>query len=237
VAVSGLGGDELFGGYPSFLDIPRWVKYLSIGRHASVGRLLRQTATALGLQRLGLNPKALALLEFGGDFAGAYLVRRGLYMPWELKNILDHATISEGLRRLEPIETVKAQMVPASNAAFAKVASLESSIYMRNQLLRDTDWASMAHSLEVRTPLVDATLLEKLANICGTDGRSKHWLAAAPLKPLPASVVRRKKTGFRVPTTDWIKDEISRSVPSEFSESRNWALYVNKRPELIGNEI
>jgi asparagine synthase (glutamine-hydrolysing) len=148
-------------------------------------------------------------------------------MPWELENILDHATISEGLRRLEPIETVKAQMSPASNAAFAKVASLESSLYMRNQLLRDTDWASMAHSLEVRTPLVDATLLERLANICGADGRSKHWLTAAPLKPLPASVVRRKKTGFRVPTR--IKDQISRSAPSEFSESRNWALYVNKR--------
>ena len=63
---------------------------------------------------------------------------------------------------------------------------LESSLYMRNQLLRDTDWASMAHSLEVRVPLVDSKLLSQLATITGENGsRSKHLLANSPRVPLP----------------------------------------------------
>src|SRR5262249_56059398 len=85
--------------------------------------------------------------------------------------------------------------------AVAGVATLEASLYMRNQLLRDTDWASMAHSLEVRVPLVDAVLLEKLAGIrLGAGQQSiKSLLAEAPKQPAPSGTIQRRKTGFGVP--------------------------------------
>ena len=102
------------------------------------------------------------MLEFGGSYAGAYLLRRGLFMPWELGDVLERDIVEQGLRRLAPLQPDRARARAASTlGAYAKVATLEASLYMRNQLLRDTDWASMAHSLEVRVPLVDSVLLRQ----------------------------------------------------------------------------
>ena len=82
---------------------------------------------------------------------------------------------------------------------------MESTLYLRNQLLRDTDWASMAHSLEVRTPLVDATLLRALAAplLHTSPGQGKQLLASAPSMSLPPEVVCRGKTGFTTPVGNW----------------------------------
>ena len=109
---------------------------------------------------------------------------------------------------------------------------------MRNQLLRDTDWASMAHSLEVRVPLVDAVLLEKFAGLrLGIGQRSiKSLLAEAPNQPVPASGIQRQKTGFGVPIAKWINRQ-QRSLISEWQRvpllrssrchwSRRWAYSV-----------
>ena len=88
-----------------------------------------------------------------------------------------------------------------------KVATLEASLYMRNQLLRDADWASMAHSLEVRVPLVDASLLETLAPVAVSlaPGAGKRLLAGSPEKALPDAVIARAKTGFATPIDDWLQ--------------------------------
>jgi asparagine synthase (glutamine-hydrolysing) len=86
------------------------------------------------------------------------------------------------------------------------VATLEATLYMRNQLLRDTDWASMAHSLEVRTPLVDAWLLRQLAPLLTNERQaSKQYFADSPKPPLPDYVRNRPKTGFVVPLIDWAR--------------------------------
>ena len=91
--------------------------------------------------------------------------------------------------------------------AWGKVATLESCLYMRNQLLRDTDWAGMAHSIEVRVPLVDARLLRDVAQGVASlgAGAGKRLLASAPSTPLPAEVVERAKTGFETPIKDWLQ--------------------------------
>lgn len=77
---------------------------------------------------------------------------------------------------------------------------------MRNQLLRDTDWASMAHSLEVRVPLVDAQLLQALAPalVSLPTGAAKRFLATSPRLPLPVEIAERSKTGFGTPVADWL---------------------------------
>ena len=104
-------------------------------------------------------------------------------------------------------------MSPANAiTASAGVCLLDSTHYLRNQLLRDSDWASMAHSLELRTPLVDAALLHSLRTLHTgfAGGAGKRMLAHSPLRPLPDAIVNRPKTGFAVPMTDWLRAASSR---------------------------
>lgn len=205
VALSGLGGDELLAGYPSFRDIPRWVGWMRAPSLApGLGRGLRMLGSAMGLAPQA--PKALGMLELGHSYSGAYLLRRGLFMPFELRTVLDAELVSEGLRRLQPIRRVDRTLTPRPASPTARVCALESGNYLRNQLLRDADWAGMASSLEIRTPLVDYTLLKAMAPVIPhlSGGIGKRALARAATKPLPTYLVERAKTGFSVPTSAWL---------------------------------
>ena len=228
VALSGLGGDELLAGYPSFRDIPRWTRWLGASaRVPGLGSGLRALGQAMGLARE--TPKALGLLEFGGTYRGAYLIRRGLFMPFELPAKLGDDLVREGLRRLRPLARLQATITPDPGSPPARVCALESANYLRHQLLRDTDWAGMAHSVEVRCPLVDYDLLRTLAPVMErmTGDVGKRALAAAPSNPLPTCHVERAKTGFWVPTGQWLAETSNASADRSLTKglaSRAWGL-------------
>jgi asparagine synthase (glutamine-hydrolysing) len=218
VAISGLGGDELLGGYPSFQDLPRWRRQFGLfGALPGLGyftrKLIHRVAPGFSRRR----PKALGVLEHSGSWAGTYLLRRGLFLPNELPEVMDAEIAREGLRRLKPLRRLAASLVPDPRSDAARVCVLESAHYMRNQLLRDADWAGMAHSLEIRVPLVDFTLLGALATSIPTltPGAGKAALAEAPVVPLPKEIVGRAKSGFGVPTGEWMNAAAGElSVPS-----------------------
>jgi asparagine synthase (glutamine-hydrolysing) len=232
VALSGLGADECFGGYPSFADVPRsvhWLRPLSFV--PGLGPLVRRGLSAAIDAGVGLHPKAAGLLQYGGDWAGAYLLRRSVYMPWELDELIDPALVADGLRRLAPLSHIAAALHGAQPLGdFDRVATLETTLYMRNQLLRDADWAGMSHGVEIRVPYVDPFFLaalppgDVLARV-----NAKDAVADVPVPPLPAAIRERRKTGFVTPVGRWLRE--AAGTPAEgavdFSAaSRSWALRV-----------
>jgi asparagine synthase (glutamine-hydrolysing) len=96
--------------------------------------------------------------------------------------------------------------------------------YMRNQLLRDVDWASMAHSVEVRVPLVDVQLFRAIAPLsCLSNAPTKAMMAEVP-NTLPETILKRRKTGFSIPVRDWLVQD--KKHPCEGQGLRRWAMKV-----------
>jgi asparagine synthase (glutamine-hydrolysing) len=230
VALSGLGADECFGGYPSFKDVPRSVHLLRPFRFIpGLGGLVRRLMSSTIASGDRLHPKSAGVLQYGGDWAGAYLLRRSVYMPWELDDLLDPAVVEEGLRRLAPLSHIANELQAGRPLGdFDRVAALETSLYMRNQLLRDADWAGMAHSIEIRVPYVDPFFIaalppgDMLAQI-----RAKEAVADVPQPPLPDVSRNRAKTGFVTPVGRWMGEASGAGEEVTFSNaSRAWALRV-----------
>ena len=112
----------------------------------------------------------------------------------------------EVLRAFDPDSYVRSMSGGLPSDARLVLGQIESTTYLRNQLLRDSDWASMDHGIELRTPLVDTHLLESIKSKLSQFARfaNKGLLANAPAKPLPRAVTQRRKTGFGIPAATWL---------------------------------
>lgn len=208
--LSGLGADELLGGYPSFNRIQnlQWLKKMP-----SVFFDLIQYSGIAKKDKF----KKLNFLKIEDDL-GLYLTLRGMYLPQTVASILD-ISLKEVLQTLESCYLGDAM---SSLSNHKNTASwMETNIYMQNQLLKDSDFMSMWHSIEVRVPFLDKEFIELALSIDPSvkfNGRPKSLLIEAYKDVLPEGIWNRPKQGFTFPFQLWFKDS---GVISEFLDSKS----------------
>ncbi len=189
--LSGIGADELFGGYPSFK------RHQLIKRLKKIPRFLLKQAKYLPNDKL----KRISFLAYENPI-GEYLFLRGFYTPNVVGKLL-------GIPEKKVAQLLQQYTLPTEvqqlNAA-DRISWFETNIYMQNQLLKDTDYMSMAHGVEVRVPFLDQDVVAaalQLPTQRRFSEQPKSLLIAAYRKVLPEAIWNRPKKGFTFPFQHW----------------------------------
>jgi asparagine synthase (glutamine-hydrolysing) len=224
VALTGLGADEMFAGYSNFRRVPKMEALAK--RFERLPKLARRSLSASVAVFAGKGDRGRKLAELaeGHDsVVHPYFLARTLFGA-EDRGVLVDENCADSERSLESVlrESISesATLDPVN-----RVSYLESRWYMRNTLLRDSDFMSMAHGLELRVPFLDRTLVEACFRIPGDrklQGDSPKSLLLASLGvELPREVVNRPKQGFTLPFERWLRGEM-RPVVEDALLTSNW---------------
>ena len=204
VVLSGLGGDELFAGYPSF----RWNSRLRLLR--SIPAAIRRPLAMMARRPLAGNDGWTKIVDWLGEPAesASYFILRQLFSPASRVALLGgHGGNRTALRERAGC---------ACDDPVNEISCFELSHYMRNMLLRDSDAMSMAHSVELRVPMLDDALVEYVLGLPGriklSNGKVKPLLAKALAGALPDAIAKRPKVGFELPFQSWLRGPLAKPV-------------------------
>lgn len=225
VALSGLGGDELFGGYASFRDVPRSGKWQSVGRMIGPFSQL----ASVGLRSVGLGrrfAKSAELLQRPHDPIHRYLLRRELFLPQERRAAMscppgsdEYSGLSE--RALGDLRAESRDPDPIN-----QVSRFELRGYMKHMLLRDSDVFSMAAGLELRVPFLDYRLVETVLRLPGhwkrPDPRPKPLLIDAAGAGFPKFLTHLPKKGFTFPWGPWFHGPLAPKANKAIHNADLW---------------
>lgn len=191
--LSGIGGDELFGGYPSFNRISLAKKL----------QLIPSFYLRMNKDNRNKTIKRLSYLSLGG-IKGLFLFLRGQFVPYEIADRLG-CTEKEIWQVLSEHSSLPETVVMTSKN---EASWMEMNVYMQNQLLRDVDVMGMAHGIEIRVPFLDEAVIKMALSIKSGikyDGPIPKQLLINTFKDrLPENVWKRKKMGFAFPFAKWL---------------------------------
>jgi asparagine synthase (glutamine-hydrolysing) len=228
VALSGIGGDELFAGYSTFRLVPQMAAYWKVTKWMSPVAKVFSSA----LQPIAKNSEVKILGLIAGDFfcEDPYFLSRALFLPSQAASLMGSEEFLNG-RNIAFAQLQHLSREVRGLDRIQAVSVLEASAYMENMLLRDTDAMSMAHGLEVRNPILDCRLWEFVLPLKQTlkvrRERPKPLLLQAVLDEIPATVYQRAKRGFQFPFQDWMRSALRPEIEKTLApdgKSHNWFL-------------
>ena len=206
MALSGLGGDEVFAGYDVFtqmhsLHSKQWINLAPQTLRFLAGKVLQTLKPNVSSEKI-----AATLSQSRVDFAHTYPLVRQLFMEIRIDELLKPHS-----KEVNSVFKISSQLQSTNIPLLSKVSVAEMTTYMQNILLRDTDQMSMAHSLEVRVPFLDHRLVEY---VLGVNDHMKFPFTPKKLLTdsvgdlIPRSVIDRPKMGFTFPWSIWMKKEL-----------------------------
>jgi asparagine synthase (glutamine-hydrolysing) len=230
--LSGVGGDELFGGYPSFARVPAMLR---VSRR--LGPAMRVTGAAAALALPAWQAAKWRHFACDPQLEAAYRSLRGFFMPAELPSLVgpalaDAADAEAAVRAAE--QRVFAACGAESEAA--ATARMETRGFLGAQLLRDLDVMSMAHGLEVRVPFVDHELQRVVwpaLGECPALLEGKRLLHESLSRPLPREIVEKPKQGFTLPFASWMRHELRDSTREGLESLAIQGWIVRSAPERV----
>lgn len=224
VALSGVGGDELFGGYATFRDVPASVCWGQRLRWAH--GLLNPASHLVGTWNSRRLAKVAEAIRRPSSIVDMYFLRRELFLTGERRALLERADATHPLSGVPWAYQRALEQQAAGLDDENAVSSLELSSYMQHMLLRDADGFSMANGLEVRVPLLDHRVVELVTQLPGAWKRPhekpKALLVDAVGPRLPEEVWRRPKHGFTFPWASWLRGPMRAKAQRTLKDHDVW---------------
>ncbi len=226
VAISGIGADELFGGYSDFREIPKILKYSKLLKNNKyIDNFFKFLVSKF--YNKSNKEKLINMSKFSSGLSSAFFFKRCLFLPHEIYKFTDSKIINHGLEEI--IDNFYTQSNDVSYMdEYERIIYLHMNNYLKNQLLRDADWSSMAHSVEMRVPYVDLDFIKSVIILIKSKlPPTKKSLLNLTSKNIFNELKKRKKTGFSIPINIWLQKKMGK-VNENSHPTKLWAKEVIK---------